>query len=155
MPRRKPRSSFMVFLTTVTRTGSLMPRTNCWSRSKNALPIFKFVLWEGGVFQCFSATCVFAFNYWFSFTFKFQGDFNIIIVDWSTGAQWPYEQAAGNVFLVGAELSHLLKHLHDHGGVNYADVHIIGHSLGAHIAGLAGHPLTSIGRITGMVSLIN
>lgn len=79
-----------------------------------------------------------------------KGDFNIIIVDWSTGAQWPYEQAAGNVFLVGAELSHLLKHLHDHGGVNYADVHIIGHSLGAHIAGLAGHPLTSIGRITGL-----
>uniref|UniRef100_K1RB01 Pancreatic lipase-related protein 1 n=1 Tax=Magallana gigas TaxID=29159 RepID=K1RB01_MAGGI len=79
-----------------------------------------------------------------------KGDFNIIIVDWGTGAQWPYEQAAGNVFLVGAELSHLLKHLHDHGGVNYADVHIIGHSLGAHIAGLAGHPLTSIGRITGL-----
>ncbi|XP_062567870.1 inactive pancreatic lipase-related protein 1-like [Saccostrea cucullata] len=77
-------------------------------------------------------------------------DFNVIIVDWGSGAQMPYEQAAGNVYLVGAEVSSMLKHLHDYAHVNYADVHIIGHSLGAQIAGLASHPLPGIGRITGL-----
>lgn len=71
-------------------------------------------------------------------------------MDWGTGAKWPYEQAAGNGFLVAAELSTLLTYLRDHGHVNLADIHIIGHSLGAQVAGLAGHSLTKIGRITGL-----
>lgn len=71
-------------------------------------------------------------------------------MDWGSGAKWPYEQAAGNGFLVGAELAALLTYIRDHAHVNLSDVHIIGHSLGAQVAGLAGHSLTKIGRITGM-----
>lgn len=73
----------------------------------------------------------------------------MIVIDWGSGANWPYEQAAGNVYLVGAEVSFMLKHLHDYAHVKYSDVHLIGHSLGAQIAGLAAHPLTNVGRITG------
>lgn len=71
-------------------------------------------------------------------------------MDWGSGAKWPYEQAAGNGFLVGAELAALLTYIRDHAHVKLSDVHIIGHSLGAQVAGLAGHSLTKIGRITGM-----
>eukprot|EP00105_Crassostrea_gigas_P012983 XP_011429161.1 PREDICTED: pancreatic lipase-related protein 2 [Crassostrea gigas] len=79
-----------------------------------------------------------------------KGDFNVIVVDWGSGAKWPYEQAAGNGFLVGAELAALLTYIRDHAHVKLSDVHIIGHSLGAQVAGLAGHSLTNIGRITGL-----
>lgn len=82
--------------------------------------------------------------------FNFQGDFNVIVVDWGSGAKWPYEQAAGNGFLVGAEVAALITYLRDHAHIKLSDVHIIGHSLGAQVAGLAGHSLTKIGRITGL-----
>lgn len=84
------------------------------------------------------------------YVFNFQGDFNVIVVDWGSGAKWPYEQAAGNGFLVGAELAALMTYLRDHAHIKFSDVHIIGHSLGAQVAGLAGHSLTKIGRITGL-----
>ncbi|XP_062567844.1 inactive pancreatic lipase-related protein 1-like [Saccostrea cucullata] len=79
-----------------------------------------------------------------------KGDFNVIVVDWGTGAKWPYEQAAGNGYLVAAELASLFTYLHDHAHISYSDVHIIGHSLGAQIAGLTGQRINKIGRITGL-----
>ncbi|KAK3095148.1 hypothetical protein FSP39_010814 [Pinctada imbricata] len=80
-----------------------------------------------------------------------KGDFNIIVVDWRGGSQWPYEQAAGNSILVGEELAVLLSYIHSSGHINYADVHIIGHSLGAQIAAQAGEStLGKIGRITAL-----
>ncbi len=35
--------------------------------------------------------------------------------------------------------------------VKAADVHLIGHSLGAHIAGYAGEKIAKLGRITGVI----
>ena len=72
-----------------------------------------------------------------------------MVVDWGSGSKWPYEQATGNSFLVGAELSLLLQYLSGHSHVDPADVHIIGHSLGAQVAGHAGKLHGSIGRISG------
>ncbi|XP_025077765.1 inactive pancreatic lipase-related protein 1-like isoform X1 [Pomacea canaliculata] len=76
---------------------------------------------------------------------------NIIAVDWKKGAQGPnYYQATANTRVVGnyiATLILLLEKL----GVPMSAVHVIGHSLGAQIAGYTGHGLDGrLGRITGL-----
>ena len=51
----------------------------------------------------------------------------------------------------GKQLQLLLQRLHNEVGMQYDDVHIIGHSLGAHAAGYAGALLGGqIGRISGI-----
>ncbi|KAM5132566.1 pancreatic lipase-related protein 2-like isoform 2-T2 [Mantella aurantiaca] len=79
-------------------------------------------------------------------------DVNCIGVDWRRGSGnvLLYVQAANNGRLVGAEIAHLLKRLQ--ATLNYSpfNVHIIGHSLGAHIAGEAGKRCPGIHRITGL-----
>jgi len=40
----------------------------------------------------------------------------------------------------------------NHGSAKPQDVHIIGHSLGAHIAGYAGERTQNLGRITGSIT---
>ncbi|XP_041365322.1 inactive pancreatic lipase-related protein 1-like [Gigantopelta aegis] len=79
-----------------------------------------------------------------------KGDFNVFIVDWGHGSKFPYSQATANTFLVAAGLSRFLRHLHDHEGLSLARVHLIGHSLGAHIAGNCGAKTHGLGRISGL-----
>lgn len=74
----------------------------------------------------------------------------VITVDWGSGSGFPYSQAAANTRVVGAEIARLLNFLQAHVGVTLDKVHIIGHSLGAHIAGYAGERIPGIGRITGL-----
>ena len=85
-------------------------------------------------------------------------DCNVIMVDWSKGAASPYGQATGNARLVGAQIGELIRFLiastsHSHSSaVNR--FYIVGHSLGAQVAGYAGSYLQdkyglSLGRITG------
>ena len=72
-------------------------------------------------------------------------------MDWSRGARGPnYFQATANTRVVGAQTATLIKTLEEV-GVDLADVHIIGHSLGAQAAGYAGEKFQKkkIGRITG------
>ncbi|KAG8189510.1 hypothetical protein JTE90_008472 [Oedothorax gibbosus] len=77
-------------------------------------------------------------------------DNNVIIVDWSKGNGAPYTQATANTRVVGAEIALLIQTLQKYKGVNPMDCHIVGHSLGAHIAGYAGERLNkTLGRITG------
>ena len=83
--------------------------------------------------------------------------YNIISVDWKKGASYlalSYIKAAANARLVGAQIAYLIEILKDVTGVQTKSVHIIGHSLGAHIAGYAGKRLArknfTIGRITGL-----
>ncbi|XP_022103763.1 pancreatic lipase-related protein 2-like [Acanthaster planci] len=82
-----------------------------------------------------------------------QFDVNVIMVDWRKAAAGlhNYLQCRVNSRLVGRQLGILLKLLHEHRSLDYADVHIVGHSLGAHLAGFAGKYLEGqIGRITGL-----
>ncbi|KAL4219799.1 hypothetical protein ACF0H5_020211 [Mactra antiquata] len=79
-----------------------------------------------------------------------KGDFNVIIVDWGHGSRTDYQHAAANTFVVGAEIAYLLEFLHSDHGLQYSDVHIIGHSLGAQTAGHVGHAIPNIGRISGL-----
>ncbi|CAG5121725.1 unnamed protein product [Candidula unifasciata] len=79
------------------------------------------------------------------------GDYNVIVVDWSGGNQFPYTQASANTRIVGAQIALLVNHLIEAKVLLTADdVHIIGHSLGAHIAGYAGERITGLGRISGL-----
>ncbi|XP_073973353.1 pancreatic triacylglycerol lipase-like isoform X2 [Rhodnius prolixus] len=81
-------------------------------------------------------------------------DCNVILLDWSKGAQGQtYRVSAANTELVGRQLALLLLDLISL-GANPSAIHLIGFSLGAHIAGFAGRSLLSRGirlsRITGL-----
>jgi len=76
---------------------------------------------------------------------------NVILVDWSKGAKGPnYFQAAANTRVVGAHIASLVL-VAEQMGASPSSSHVIGHSLGAHIAGSAGRKLNGrLGRISGL-----
>ena len=39
------------------------------------------------------------------------GDYNVIVIDWSSGSNFPYTQATANTRVVGAEIAKLIKTL--------------------------------------------
>ncbi|CAL7952330.1 unnamed protein product [Xylocopa violacea] len=72
---------------------------------------------------------------------------NIVCVDWGPGSAVPnYVRAAANTRLVGRQLAKLVRSLN----VPLERVHLIGFSLGAHVAGFAGAELGNVSRITGL-----
>ncbi|XP_021494876.1 pancreatic lipase-related protein 2 [Meriones unguiculatus] len=76
---------------------------------------------------------------------------NCICVDWRHGSRTEYTQAAYNTRVVGAEIAFLVQVLWTELGYSPEKVHLIGHSLGAHVAGEAGRRLEGhVGRITGL-----
>ncbi|XP_066596139.1 phospholipase A1-like [Prorops nasuta] len=91
------------------------------------------------------------------------GDVNVIVVDWSAGGNtWNYYKAAVNTKIVGYQISQLLEHIANDTEVRRTSVdkwgplHLVGHSLGAHICGFAAKELKSrnstwpLERITGL-----
>lgn len=86
-------------------------------------------------------------------------DVNVIVVDWEKGASLPnYVQAAGNTRLVGHKIACLIKAINAKYGLTGNSYHLIGFSLGAHVAGFAGMEIRNstslsrlwINRITGL-----
>ncbi|TRY75617.1 hypothetical protein TCAL_07503 [Tigriopus californicus] len=79
-------------------------------------------------------------------------DCNVICVDWSLGAADPnYVRAAVNTRLVGKQVAILMKTINDKLASSMNErTHIIGFSLGAHVAGFAGSELSNLSRITGL-----
>ncbi|XP_078268959.1 pancreatic lipase-related protein 2-like [Rhinoraja longicauda] len=77
-------------------------------------------------------------------------DVNCICVDWVRGSRTLYDQAVNNVRVVGAEIAYLIEVLEKHFNYDRSETHIIGHSLGSHIAGEAGKRIPGIGRITAL-----
>lgn len=75
---------------------------------------------------------------------------SVIVVDWAGGSLPLYTQATANTRLVGLELAYLIKKLRDEHGLRPEDVHLIGHSLGAHLAAYAAERVPNIGRITAL-----
>lgn len=76
----------------------------------------------------------------------------MIAVDWRDGAHFKYQQAVGNIQVVAAETAKLLEYiLQGNSTMSPSDIHIIGHSIGAHCAGEIGARMRTnkIGRITG------
>jgi pimeloyl-ACP methyl ester carboxylesterase len=83
-------------------------------------------------------------------TCRFQKPCNVILVDWGNGSGFPYNQATANTRVVGEEIAALITSLNRVLGTTNSNYHLIGHSLGAHIAGYAGSRLPQLGRITGI-----
>ncbi|XP_058056627.1 lipase member H-like [Anopheles bellator] len=81
------------------------------------------------------------------------GDMNVFIVDWGQlAADMMYYTAATAIRDVGGHVGALIDRMVAERGTNLKDVHIIGHSLGAHTAGLAGAAVAKgkVGRVTGL-----
>ncbi|XP_070507866.1 pancreatic lipase-related protein 2-like [Chironomus tepperi] len=80
----------------------------------------------------------------------------VIAIDWKGGSSPPYYQAVSNIRLVGAIVAHMIFTIYEELKLrNLDNVHLIGHSLGAHMSGYAGYYLQrdfelKLGRITGM-----
>ncbi|XP_056387347.1 pancreatic triacylglycerol lipase-like [Hyla sarda] len=77
-------------------------------------------------------------------------DVNCFCVDWSGGSRTLYSQAANNIRVVGAEVAYFINVLSNNFGYSPGNVHVIGHSLGAHAAGEVGKRRRGIARITGL-----
>ncbi|KAL6432851.1 hypothetical protein ACFW04_006305 [Cataglyphis niger] len=91
-------------------------------------------------------------------------DVNVMVVDWSAGSNtWNYYKAAVNTRIVGYQISKFIEHvtnatISNEGSdmSNWGPLHLIGHSLGAHICGMTAKELKkrqsrwTIRRITGL-----
>ncbi|XP_012303514.2 pancreatic lipase-related protein 3 [Aotus nancymaae] len=76
-------------------------------------------------------------------------DINYINLDWINGSL-EYIHAVNNLRVVGAEVAYFIDVLVKTFGYSPSKVHLIGHSLGAHLAGEAGSRIPGLGRITGL-----
>ncbi|RZB41610.1 phospholipase A1 member A, partial [Asbolus verrucosus] len=81
------------------------------------------------------------------------GDYNVIGMDWSALCEFEYLSAIRGAQQAGKILAEFLDWLFEV-GVEMEKIHLVGHSLGAHVAGVAGHEIKNgkIGRITGKIS---
>ncbi|XP_069483058.1 endothelial lipase [Ambystoma mexicanum] len=78
-------------------------------------------------------------------------DCNVVVVDWLPLAHQLYPDAVNNTKSVGEDLAKLLNWLTDKWNFPLHKVHLIGYSLGAHVAGYAGNFVKgTVGRITGL-----
>lgn len=84
-------------------------------------------------------------------------DTNVIIVTWSGGSQGMYDTAVANTKVVARQVVVMLYYLAGLYDFQLTDegftenIHLIGHSLGAHISGYIGQDFDGkIGRITGL-----
>lgn len=76
---------------------------------------------------------------------------NVIVVDWLALAHQLYPDAVNHTRRVGHNIADLLNWLQDEQQLSLQQVHLIGYSLGAHVAGYAGEFVRgTIGRITGL-----
>ncbi|XP_012135888.1 pancreatic triacylglycerol lipase isoform X2 [Megachile rotundata] len=80
-------------------------------------------------------------------------DTNVLVLDWTRGAATTYSAAVANTELVGRQLGLILLDAIGLGSLP-KNIHVIGFSLGAHVAGCASEVLKKrnilLGRITGL-----
>ena len=84
-----------------------------------------------------------------------RGQVNVFIVDWAKlAANRYYYTSAKYTKVVGHQLAKFLAFLKESFSVDMDSVHLIGHSLGAHVCGFAGKRLQEsgikVGKITGL-----
>uniref|UniRef100_A0A6P7F8K9 Phospholipase A1-like n=1 Tax=Diabrotica virgifera virgifera TaxID=50390 RepID=A0A6P7F8K9_DIAVI len=92
------------------------------------------------------------FNKLLSEAYLSKHDINILVIDWSSVADtWYYPSAVGEVESVGEVVGNFIKRLQTRLQLNLDKTSIVGHSLGAHVAGVAGR--TVGGKINYIVGL--
>ncbi|XP_011307696.1 phospholipase A1-like [Fopius arisanus] len=82
-----------------------------------------------------------------------RGDYNVILVDWEPLASSTfYLGPMQNTGKVGKQAGLFIDFLIQETGIRSVDIHFIGHSLGAHVAGNAAASTThgKLGRVTGL-----
>uniref|UniRef100_A0A673H7G9 triacylglycerol lipase n=1 Tax=Sinocyclocheilus rhinocerous TaxID=307959 RepID=A0A673H7G9_9TELE len=80
-----------------------------------------------------------------------ESEANVVVVDWLGLAHQLYPDAVSHTHRVGQSIATLLDWLQGEVQLQLEDVHMIGYSLGAHVAGYAGTFVNgNIGRITGL-----
>ncbi|XP_067002045.2 inactive pancreatic lipase-related protein 1 isoform X2 [Anabrus simplex] len=80
-------------------------------------------------------------------------DINVISVHWEDLAKGPdYQMAANNTIIAAQHLARTIERLVREEGVPLSSLHVIGFSLGAHVAGIAGSLLT-IGKLPRLTAL--
>ena len=77
---------------------------------------------------------------------------NVIVVNWKHGATLLYSQAVANTRLVEAQIAELIKFSTLHTRNSASLYHVVGFSLGAHVAGYAGKRLREAGKILGRIT---
>ncbi|XP_063708701.1 lipase member H-like [Culicoides brevitarsis] len=78
--------------------------------------------------------------------YKSLGEFNVIIIDWSKGANTPdYILAVERIFQIGPFIAEFIEFLLKtfKNQMKISDIYLIGHSLGAHLAGIVGKNMKS------------
>uniref|UniRef100_A0A8C5MCF2 Triacylglycerol lipase n=1 Tax=Leptobrachium leishanense TaxID=445787 RepID=A0A8C5MCF2_9ANUR len=75
------------------------------------------------------------------------GHCNCFVTDWGSASMTIYAQAANTIFSAGNQLSTLLRILQSMGSSHF---HLVGHSLGSHIAAQAARIFHYVDRITGL-----
>ncbi|KAL6107884.1 uncharacterized protein ACO6RY_18559 [Pungitius sinensis] len=76
---------------------------------------------------------------------------NVVVVDWLASAQNHYAVAARNTEGVGHKVARFIDWIEETTNMPVENLHLIGYSLGAHVAGFAGsHATNKVGRITGL-----
>uniref|UniRef100_A0AB38ZEC5 Venom lipase 1 n=1 Tax=Ectomocoris sp. TaxID=3104572 RepID=A0AB38ZEC5_9HEMI len=100
--------------------------------------------WIGNVNSKFSVALINAYLPTF--------DYNVIVVDWGSKARTFYPTARNSVAMIGKLLSDFLNELCTTFQLKPESLHLVGHSLGAHVAGVAGLFMRNglIGRISGL-----
>lgn len=72
-----------------------------------------------------------------------RGNYNVIGVDWSRPSLSEYTISSRNTKTAGRELGDFIIKLNKNMGIPFEQIHILGHSLGAHLAGFAGKRVLS------------
>lgn len=77
-------------------------------------------------------------------------DINVVVVDWSKMATSPYVTVALSTTQVGTEIADFIQFLIENINLDMNRTSFVGHSLGAHVAGVAGRLLDGlVSSITG------
>ncbi|KAM6217541.1 endothelial lipase [Rhynchocyon petersi] len=78
-------------------------------------------------------------------------DANVVVVDWLSLAHQLYSDAVNRSRDVGHNIAMMVNWLQEKGDFSLGNVHLIGYSLGAHVAGYAGSFVKGkVGRISGL-----
>lgn len=80
-------------------------------------------------------------------------DLNVVVVDWSAGSNTNlFSTARGRVGTAGVAIANYVDELNRSGLLQFANVHVVGHNLGAHVAGNVGKNVVR-GRIQAIFGL--